>query len=66
MAFLLLDHFYPNLFLDVLFGASRVPGWVVEAFGILGWISFYALVLGVVLLCVAGVRRLVRLRGQSV
>jgi hypothetical protein len=61
------SHFDRNFPFDLIFeNHSRVFDWALNAFGIFGWISNFALILGVGLLCISGVKYLARLRRQSV
>ena len=67
VALLVWLHFKPDLPFDLLFNNhSQLFDAAVSAFGTFGWIAFYALILGLILLCIAGIRRAVRLRRQFV
>jgi hypothetical protein len=65
--FLVWWHFDRDFPFHIVFGTySSLANLAISGLGILGWITFYAGVVGLFLLCLSGVRRLMTLRRESV
>jgi len=65
--FLLWWHFDRDFLFHIIFGTySRLANLAIRSLGIFGWLSCYAFIVGLCLLCFVGIRHIMRLRRQSV